>query len=264
MNNYKSIIVKDKSKGIIEVTLNEPDRHNALSPQMIKDLSICFDILNKNKKTKIIILSSSGKSFCAGGDLEWMKNQINEDRVTRIREASKLALMLNKLFYINKTIIGKIHGNAFGGGIGMMAICDIVLASEDIKMALTETRLGLIPATISPYVIRKIGEKNCIDLFTSARVISSEEGLKKGLIDYVVRENELEEKIIEILQPYKLTAPKAVANSKNLVRKLANKIDQSLIDNTIEALADAWENEESLEGINAFFNKKKPNWIMEE
>ena len=109
MNNYKSIIVKDKSKGIIEVTLNEPDRHNALSPQMIKDLSICFDILNKNKKTKIIILSSSGKSFCAGGDLEWMKNQINADRVTRIREASKVALMLNKLCYINKTIIGKIH-----------------------------------------------------------------------------------------------------------------------------------------------------------
>ena len=104
MNNYKSIIVKEKSKSVIEVTLNEPDRHNALSPQMIEDMNKCFDNLNKNKKTKIIILSSTGKSFCAGGDLEWMKSQISADRATRIREASKLASMLNKLFYINKTI----------------------------------------------------------------------------------------------------------------------------------------------------------------
>ena len=264
MNNYKSLIVKEKSKSVIEVTLNEPDRHNALSPQMIEDLNICFDSLNKNKKTKIIILSSTGKSFCAGGDLEWMKSQISSDRATRIREASKLASMLNKLFYINKTIIGKVHGNAFGGGIGIMAICDIVLASEDIKMALTETRLGLIPATISPYVIRKIGEKNCIDLFTSARVISSTEGQKIGLIDYVVKKDELDNKLIEILSPYKLAAPEAVTNSKKLVKKLINKIDQNQIDYSIEALADAWENKESIEGINAFFNKRKPNWITEE
>ena len=264
MNNYKSIIVKEKSKNVIEVTLNEPDRHNALSPQMIEDLNKCFDNLNKNKKTKIIILSSTGKSFCAGGDLEWMKSQISADRATRIREASKLASMLNKLFYINKTIIGKVHGNAFGGGIGIMAICDIVLASEDIKMALTETRLGLIPATISPYVIRKIGEKNCIDLFTSARVISSTEGQKIGLIDYVVKKDELDNKLIEILSPYKLVAPEAVTNSKKLVKKLINKIDQNQIDYSIEALADAWENKESIEGINAFFNKRKPNWITEE
>ena len=146
----------------------------------------------------------------------------------------------------------------------MIAICDIVLASEDIKMALTETRLGLIPATISPYVIRKIGEKNCIDLFTSARVISSAEGQKIGLIDYVVKKNELDNKLIEILSPYKLAAPEAVTNSKKLVKKIINKIDQNQIDYSIEALADAWENKESIEGINAFFNKRKPNWITEE
>tara|TARA_A100001011_G_C14105217_1_gene754546 strand:- start:240 stop:977 length:738 start_codon:yes stop_codon:yes gene_type:complete len=243
--------------------LNEPDRHNALSPQMVEDLGKCFERLNENKNTKIIILSSSGKSFCAGGDLEWMKTQINADRKTRIKEASKLASMLNKLFYIDKTIIGKVQGNAFGGGIGIMAICDIVLASIDIKMALTETRLGLIPATISPYVIRKIGEKNSIDLFTSARVITCAEGIKIGLIDYAVRKDELDDKLIEILLPYKLTAPEAVSNAKRLVKKLTNKIDRNLINFSIEALADSWENKESIEGINAFFNKKKPNWITE-
>ena len=264
MNSYKSLIVKEKSMGVMEVILNEPERHNALSPQMIEDLNMCFEKLNRNKDTKIIVLSSTGKTFCAGGDLKWMKNQISADRKTRIKESKKLASMLHRLFYINKTIIGKVHGNAFGGGIGVMAICDIVVASEDIKMALTETRLGLIPATISPYVIRKIGEKNCIDLFASARVISSEEGLKKGLIDYVVKKNELEKKIIEIVLPYKLAAPEAVTNSKKLVKNLANEIDEGLINKSIEALADTWENKESLEGINAFFNKKKPNWIMEE
>ncbi len=263
MNDYKSLKVNKKSKAIVEVTLNEPNRHNVLSPQMIEELSKCFEILNKNKKIKIIILSSSGKSFCAGGDLEWMKKQINADRNTRIKEASKLASMLNKLFYINKTIIGKVHGNAFGGGVGIIAICDIVLASKDIKIALTETRLGLIPATISPYVIRKIGEKNCIDLFTSARIITAAEGLKIGLIDYVVKKDEFDNKLKDILSPYKLTAPEAVTNSKKLVKGLINKIDQNYIDFTIEALADTWENKESIEGINAFFNKRKPNWITE-
>lgn len=264
MYSYKSLIVKENSLGVIEVVLNEPQRHNALSPQMIEDLECCFKKLDQDKDIKIIVLSSSGKSFCAGGDLKWMKRQITADRKTRIKEAKKLAIMLNKLFYVNKTIIGKVHGNSFGGGIGIMAICDIVVASEDIKMALTETRLGLIPATISPYVIRKIGEKNCIDLFTSAREISSEEGLKIGLIDFVVKQNSLDKKIKEILSPYKISAPEAITNSKKLVRKLTDKIDQNLIDMSIEALADTWENEECLEGINAFFNKKKPNWIMEE
>ena len=263
MNDYKNLIVKNISKSIIEVTLNDPDRHNALSPEMIFDIDSCFERIDQNDNIKIIILTSRGKSFCAGGDLKWMKNQFSVDRETRIVEAKKLASMLNKLFYTNKVIIGKIQGNAFGGGIGLIAICDIVIASNDIKFALTETRLGLIPATISPYVIRKIGEKNCVDLFTSARAINSIEALKVGLVDYIVKKNQLENKLADILAPYKLTAPKAVNNSKKLVKKLTNIIDQNKINYTIEALADAWENEESQEGIGAFFSKKKPNWIEE-
>ena len=263
MYSYKSLIVKENSLGVIEVVLNEPERHNALISSDDRRFGLLFQKLDQDKDIKIIVLSSSGKSFCAGGDLKWMKRQITADRKTRIKEAKKLAIMLNKLFMSTKPLLAKFM-EFFGGGIGIMAICDIVVASEDIKMALTETRLGLIPATISPYVIRKIGEKNCIDLFTSAREISSEEGLKIGLIDFVVKQNSLDKKIKEILAPYKISAPEAITNSKKLVRKLTDKIDQNLIDMSIEALADTWENEECLEGVNAFFNKKKPNWIMED
>ena len=263
MDNYKNLIVKTKSKSIVEVTLHDPNKHNALSPQMIHDLDKCFEKLSQNKNTKIIILSSSGKSFCAGGDLKWMKNQFNADRKTRISEAKKLASLLNNLFYNNKIIIGVVKGNAFGGGVGLMAICDIILASDDIKLALTETRLGLIPATISPYVIRKIGEKNCIDLFTSARIISASEGLKIGLVDFTVKREKLNEQLTKLLSHYNLVAPEAATNSKKLVKRLINVIDQKEINYTIEALADTWENQEAKEGINAFFNKKKPNWIEE-
>ena len=113
MNDYKNLIVKNISKSVMEVTLNDPDRHNALSPEMIFDIDSCFERIDQNDNIKIIILTSRGKSFCAGGDLKWMKNQFNVDRETRIVEAKKLASMLNKLFYTNKVIIGKIQGNAF-------------------------------------------------------------------------------------------------------------------------------------------------------
>ena len=150
---YKTIIIKKHKDGCTEIILNQPEKHNALSPLMIKELNDIFDKLREDKNTKFVIISAIGKSFCAGGDLDWMKNQINSDRKTRIKEASKLARMLYKMYNFTKPLIAKVEGNAFGGGIGIMSVCDIVIATENIKMAHTETKLGIIPATISHYVI---------------------------------------------------------------------------------------------------------------
>ena len=176
-----SIILQNKG-GVSHIILNQPDKHNALSPTMIEELSDAFENLSKDENTRVLILSANGKSFCAGGDLDWMKKQIFSDRSTRIKEAKKLAMLLFKMYNFPKPLIAKVEGNAFGGGIGIISVCDIAVSLDNIKLALTEAKLGLIPATISPYVVLKVGSSNAIDMFTSARTFSPQEGQKIGLI----------------------------------------------------------------------------------
>ena len=259
----KTVILNKNINGISEIILNQPQRHNALSPLMIEELEVIFDDLTKDQNTKVLIISSTGKSFCAGGDLDWMKEQIFSDRKTRIKEATKLANLLNKMFEFPKPLIAKVEGNAFGGGVGIISVCDIAIASENVKMALTEVKLGLIPATISPYVISKVGANNSVNLFISAQMFSPQQAKSIGLIKSVVKEEDINREIQKEVNPFLVNAPKAVSASKKLVRDLSTKIDQKTIKFTVEALADVWENPEAIEGINAFFEKRKPNWLKE-
>ncbi len=260
--NFKKLVVTKINNIATEIRLNDPNVHNALTLDMINELSLCVDELSRDTSS-LILISASGKSFCAGGDLSWMKKQLSVPRENRIKEASKLANLLFKLYNCPKTIIGKVEGNAFGGGIGIMSICDFVFSVKDIKMALTEAKLGLIPATISPYVVRKIGEKNAIHLFTSAKIFGPEDGIEFGLIDFIYEENEINLKISEFLDSFKNSAPNSILESKILVRDLSNPIDKNIVDLTINKLADIWDTKEAKEGINSFFNKKKPNWIKD-
>tara|TARA_B110000027_G_scaffold59895_1_gene64560 strand:+ start:74 stop:874 length:801 start_codon:yes stop_codon:yes gene_type:complete len=259
----KTLILKKNVLGCCEIILNQPKKHNALSPLMIQELDTVFDELKEDRSIRFVIISANGKTFCAGGDLDWMKEQINADRKTRIREASKLANILYKMYNFSKPLIAKVEGNAFGGGVGIMSVCDIVVATENIKMALTETKLGLIPATISPYVISKIGSNNSIDLFTSARIFKPKEAKDMGLIKSFVDEANIDDEIRKEVYPFSMNAPDAISASKKLVRDLSIKIDLDTINFTVEALADVWENPEAIEGINAFFAKRKPAWIKE-
>ncbi len=251
--NFKKIIVTKINNIATEIRLNDPDVHNALTLDIINELSLCIDELSRDTSS-LILISANGKSFCAGGDLSWMKKQLSVPRENRIIEASKLADLLLKLYNCP---------NAFGGGIGIMSICDFVFSVKDIKMALTEAKLGLIPATISPYVVKKIGEKNAIHLFTSAKIFRPEDGIKFGLIDFIYEGNEINSKISEFIDNFKNSAPNSILESKKLVRDLSYSIDQNIVNLTINRLADIWDTKEAKEGINAFFNKKKPNWIKE-
>ena len=174
----ETIIIKQELNGVCEIILNQPERHNSLSAKMIEELTHAFEHFSGDDKTKVLIISSTGKSFCAGGDLDWMKKQIFSDRATRIKEATKLADLLYKMYHFPKPLIAKIEGNAFGGGIGIISVCDIAICNENIKLALTEVKLGLIPATISPYVILKIGSNNALDLFTSGRNFNAQDAKK--------------------------------------------------------------------------------------
>jgi methylglutaconyl-CoA hydratase len=167
------------------------------------------------------------------------------------------------MYQFPKPLVAKVEGNAFGGGIGIISVCDIAICTENIKLALTEVKLGLIPATISPYVILKIGSNNALDLFMSGRNFNAKDAKEMGLVKSFCKNENIENIISSETEPFLLNAPSAMSASKMLVKSLSFKIDKETVKFTVEALADVWENPEAIEGINAFFEKRKPNWLME-
>lgn len=179
---FETIRYAVDAKGVARLTLAQPQKHNALSAIMIGELTEAAERLSVDVTVRVVVLDAEGRSFCAGGDLNWMREQFDADRPTRIAEATRLALMFKALNEIAKPVIARVHGNAFGGGVGLMSICDAVIASSDARFGLTETRLGLIPATISPYVVARIGEGRARPLFMSARLFSAEEARDAGLV----------------------------------------------------------------------------------
>lgn len=248
-------------RGVATLTLALPEKHNALAPAMIAELTDAAATLGADKTVRVVVLAADGVSFCAGGDLNWMRAQMSADRAMRMAEARKLAEMLYALNTMPKPLIGRVQGNAFGGGIGMMSVCDVVIAAEGAKFGLTETRLGLIPATISPYVLARMGEGKARRVFMSARLFDAQEAVLLDLVARVVALDALDAAIEAEVKPYLSAAPGAVAASKALARALGPKIDPETIDFTIARLADTWEQEEAMEGVGAFFDKRKPGWI---
>lgn len=258
--SYETITVEVDERGIATLTLNMPDKHNALAPQMISDIHDAASMLGADDAVRVVVLTGAGKSFCAGGDLGWMKQQFTAAREDRIAEARKLANMLGALNELPKPLIGRINGQAYGGGMGMLSVCDVAVAVDTAKFGFTEARLGLIPATISPYVLARMGEGMARRVFMSARLFGSDEARDLGLVAKVVSAEDLEAAIEFEVKPYLGCAPEAVADSKKLARMLGPKIEPEIIQKTIEALADSWDKPEAHEGISAFFDKRKPGW----
>ncbi len=258
--SYETLDIRKDARGVAYVALDLPDKRNALSGQMIADLTHMARTLGAETATRAIVLSGAGKVFCAGGDLNWMKAQIEADRATRMREARKLAEMLNALNEMPTPLIGRLHGGAFGGGVGMACVCDVAIAEDSTKFGLTETRLGLIPATIGPYVLARLGEGNARRVFMSARIFSAAEAADLGVIAKAVAPERLDDAVEEEVRPYLSVAPGAVGAAKALARSLGLPIDANVIDDTITRLADTWEGEEAEQGISAFLNKTKAPW----
>ncbi len=247
-------------RGVARLTLAQPQKHNALSAVMISELTAAAERLSGDVAVRVVILDAEGRSFCAGGDLGWMREQFDADRPTRIAEATRLALMFKALNEIAKPVIARVHGNAFGGGIGLMSVCDAVVASADARFGLTETRLGLIPATISPYVAARIGEGKARPLFMSARLFGAEEAREAGLVTAIAASDGLDAAMAAEVEPYLQTAPGATGRAKRLARSLGQPITDATIAATIEQLADCWESEEAREGVAAFFERREPAW----
>ena len=257
---FETLTLETDQRGVATLTLNRPDKHNAMSAQMITDLTLAATHLNASD-ARVVVLTGAGKSFCAGGDLAWMKEQFAANRAGRMAEARRLAEMLGALNTLAKPLIGRIQGQALGGGVGLMAACDVAITADDALFGLTETRLGLIPATISPYVLARMGEGKARRVFMSARRFDAHKAVSLDLAAKAVPAADLDAAIEAEIKPYLSAAPGAVARAKELARALGPIIDETVIDDTITRLADAWESAEAQEGIAAFFEKRKPSWI---
>lgn len=248
------------TEGIATLSLNLPKKRNALSCAMISELSDAAERLSQDANVRVVILKGEGKSFCAGADLDWMRQQFSTSDVERRNEALRAARLFRLLYQMPKPLIGQLHGGVFGGGAGLAAVCDVAIAGRSTSFAFPETRLGLIPATISPYVIAKTGSVVAKRLFMSGKVFGAKEAEEFGLVTMVVDDEELNSAVLKEADSYLTCAPSAVAAAKNLVHTLDSQIDESMVVWTADQLAARWGSEEAQKGVSAFFDGKKQDW----
>ena len=256
----KNIILTIDKHNIAKLILNRPKVHNAINLEMIREIRKVVADLNENQDVRALILTGKGKSFCAGVDLKWMQKISKQNRQERIAEATELSEMLFELDKLNKPLIGRINGQSFGGAIGLIACCDIVVAVEESEFALTEVLLGLLPATISPFVLRRIGASNARRIMLNAYRFSAKEALEFNLISKIAPMKKLDYFVEKEINDLLRCAPEAVAATKILIAEVRGKDPEDMRIHTVEKLANAWESESTMEGIEAFFNKRKPLW----
>ncbi len=256
----QTIRLEEDARGVAVLTLARAEKRNAMSRDMIAELTEVAALISGSSTIRVVVLAAEGPVFCAGGDLGWMRAQMAADAETRRREATALASMLGALDKLPKPLIGRVHGDAFGGGIGLMSICDVVVAAEGTRFGLTETRLGLIPATIGPYVVARMGAAMARRVFFSSRVFDVEEARGLGLVARFVPASELDAAIEREVAPYLDCAPGAVAAAKALVARVGSVVDDEVVSDTVEALIERWESDEAGEGTAAFFEKRPPIW----
>ncbi|WP_162653400.1 enoyl-CoA hydratase-related protein [Lentilitoribacter sp. Alg239-R112] len=259
MSDFNTISLLIDECGIAYLTLNRAEKHNAMNAEMLLELTAAAELCANDENVRAVVLKAEGKSFCAGGDLDWMREQAGQNREGKMAAARILASALMKLNTLPKPLIGRVQGNAFGGGIGLMAVCDLVIAHPAAKYGLTETKLGLVPATIGPFVVERMGGGFARQVFFSGRGFNSDFALRSGLVTKVTED--LDEAIDAELKTILKTAPGAVADAKLLCQNLSSNITPTQIESTIAILADRWESEETKLGIDAFFNKRLAPWV---
>lgn len=260
MSGYTMLTLETDARGVARLVLDRPEKHNAMNAGMIGELADAAAKLKADEAVRVVVLAASGPTFCAGADLSWMRDQAGKDRQGKIEGATELAMMLKALDGLPKPLIGRVQGNAFGGGIGLMAVCDIVVAAEKAEFALTETRLGLIPATIGPYVVRRIGEGHARRLFLNARRFDAAAASRTGLVSVVRPAGELDAAVEEEVSAFLDCAPGAVAGAKSLVQDLARGAAGDPIAHSVGLLADRWESAEGRAGIEAFLSRRPMPW----
>jgi methylglutaconyl-CoA hydratase len=252
----------DVRNGVGLVALNRPDLHNAFNETLIAEMTMVLQALEADASVRAVVLTGHGKSFCAGADLNWMKKMSGYGQAENLADAQALALMLRTLYGLSKPTVACVRGAAFGGGVGLVACCDIAVAAQDATFSLSEAKLGLIPATISPYVIEAIGVRQARRYFLTAERFTAAEAFRIGLAHDIVPEPELDSRINEILGALLVAGPMAQLECKALIRGVAHRpISPEVINGTAEHIAAVRASPEGVEGVAAFLGKRPAAWV---
>lgn len=251
--------------GVATVTLNRPEVRNAFNDEVVTELTAVFLELAKRDEVRCVVLAGNGPAFCAGADLNWMKRIADYTRDENVADATALARMLEALYRFAKPTIARVHGDAYAGGLGLVAACDIVVAADSANFCLSEVRLGLIPATISPYVVRAMGARAAHRYFLTAERFNADEARRIGLAHEVVPSAELDGKVAELARALVAVGPEAAKACKALLHDVAgHDISAGLIRRTVDAIADIRASDEGREGVQSFLGKRKPSWLAGE
>ena len=256
---YKTIEVK-KENNLATVILNRPDVHNAMNEELMKELTMCFNDLSTDKNTRIIILTGNGKSFCAGADLNWMKSMASYSKEENIQDSKLLLDLYESIYNCPKPVIGRINGHAFGGGLGLITVCDLTIGVPGKKFAFSEAKLGIIPSVISTYIVRRIGLANMRRLFITGERFTSNHAKDIGILDYVVPEEEFDETVQKYADQLRSSGPIAIKEVKNLISKCEHMDRETYKKFTVKKIAELRVTKEGQEGINAFLEKRKTTW----
>lgn len=249
-------------RGVASLVLNRPDVHNAFDDLMIAELIQQLDSLAADDGVKVLILKSNGKNFSAGADLNWMRSMAKKDYQQNLDDAAGLASLMHKLDTFPKPTLALVQGAAFGGAVGLVACCDIALAEANASFCLSEVKIGLIPAVISPYVMRALGERQSRRYFLTAERFNAATAESLGLVHQVISEDTLENSAEQLVQALLQNSPAAVSAAKNLLQQIYNKnINNEVIAYTTQAIAEIRVSAEGQEGLSAFLEKRKPNWL---
>ena len=248
---------------VATVTLNRPDVRNAFNDEVIVEMTTAFDTLGARADVRCIVLAANGTAFCAGADLNWMRSMAGYTREQNLADAGRLAAMMHAVYACPKPTIARIQGDVYAGGTGLVAACDIAISSDAVHYCLSETRLGLVPSTISPYVIRAMGARAAHRYFLTAERFTAAEAWRIGYVHEVVTAAELDGKVAEVAQALVNAGPEAVKLCKKLVQDVAgHDITPALIQMTIESIADVRVSPEGREGLQSCLQKRKPNWLV--
>ena len=250
--------------GVLTLSMNRPEVHNAFNAIMIKELTHALETAEEDNQVRIVVMTGEGRCFSAGADLNWMRNQTNASIEENEADAMQLAKLMRTLNYLAKPAIAKVNGAAFGGGVGLIAACDICIAVEDARFGLTEARLGLAPAVVSPYVIRCIGERQARRYFLTGERFGAEEAQRIGLIHQLTAAEQLDNAVSDVIGELLKSGPEAVRECKQLIFEIRNhdlESQQSIDEYTSRLIARLRVSAEGQEGLTAFLEKRNPGWI---
>ena len=259
MKTYQTLEIEIK-EDIYTVWMNRPEKHNAFNEQMLRDLIDCFSDLNESSLT-CIILRGRGKSFCAGVDLNWMKDTVKNNFSKNLEESLLLSQCFYTLYTCKKPTIAMVHGSSLGGANGLLAACDLAYCADNTAFSLSEVKIGIIPACISPYIIKRIGEFPSKELMLTGRRFTGIEAAKYGLVNLSVPFDELDETILPVIENLSTSGPNAMSQCKKLIYEVSNNLNlNEAFQYTAKMIAEIRDSDEAQEGMNAFLEKRKPSF----